>query len=114
MSIRKDYLERIVEQFAAALARLLRARQEQRFDDAGQLLRQTSLDALGMDYDTLLLVDATSAARMLGSPDRVKMFARLVAEEGALLEAQGDTRAASTRRDHALALERLAQPDAHT
>ncbi|MCP3102470.1 hypothetical protein LZ198_26710 [Myxococcus sp. K15C18031901] len=111
MSIRQDYLERMVEQFAAALAKLLRARQEQRFEDADRLLRQTSLDALGMDYDTLLLVDAASAARMLGTPERVQLLARLVAEDGELRAARGDLAGATTRREHAKVLERLARGD---
>lgn len=109
MSIRKDYIERLVEQFAAALARLLKARREKRFDDAAQLLRATALDTLGMEYDALLMVDARSTARLLGEPSRVKVLARLVAEDGELHQDQGDSATAAVRFRYALALYAEAQ-----
>ncbi|MCP3166186.1 hypothetical protein [Myxococcus qinghaiensis] len=104
MSIRKDYIERLVEQFAAALARLLKARQEKRFAEAAGLIRSTALDTLGMEYDALLMVDAASTSRMLGDPMRVKILARLVAEDGELHQDQGDPRTATARFHYALAL----------
>ncbi|NVJ26226.1 MULTISPECIES: hypothetical protein [Myxococcus] len=104
MSIRKDYIERLVEQFAEALSRLLKARQEKRFAEAAGLIRSTALDTLGMEYDALLMVDAASTSRMLGDPLRVKILARLVAEDGELHLEQGDTRTATARFHSALAL----------
>ncbi|QSQ11860.1 hypothetical protein [Myxococcus landrumensis] len=109
MSIRKDYIERLIEQFAAALARLLKARREKRFDDAAQLLRATALDILGMEYDALLMVDALSTARLLGEPSRVKVLARLVAEDGELHDARGEHATALSRFRYALALYAQAQ-----
>ncbi|AKF79052.1 hypothetical protein MFUL124B02_00640 [Myxococcus fulvus 124B02] len=104
MSIRKDYVERLIEQFAAALARLLKARHEKRFADAAALIRSTALDTLGMEYSALLMVDAASTARLLGDPMRVKVLARLVAEDGELHLEQGDSRMATERFEYALAL----------
>ncbi|WP_426734246.1 hypothetical protein [Myxococcus faecalis] len=104
MSIRKDYVERLIEQFAAALARLLKARHEKRFADAAALIRSTALDTLGMEYAALLMVDAASTARLLGDPLRVKVLARLVAEDGELHLEQGDSQRATERFEYALAL----------
>ncbi|MCY1018055.1 hypothetical protein [Pyxidicoccus sp. MSG2] len=104
MSIRKDYIERLIEEFAAALARILKARREQKFADAQRLIQDTALSTLGMEYAALLLADPASTARLLGSPARVKVLARLVAEDGALLQQQGDTATASARLQYALAL----------
>ena len=104
MSIRKDYIERLIEEFAAALARILKARREQRFSDARQLIQDTALSSLGMEYGALLLADPASTARMLGDPARVKVLARLVAEDGELLQQQGDASTASSRFQYALAL----------
>ncbi|AGC41454.1 hypothetical protein MYSTI_00095 [Myxococcus stipitatus DSM 14675] len=109
MSIRKDYIERLIEQFAAALVRLLAARREKRYDDAARLLRATALDTLGMEYEALLMVDASSTARLLGEPSRVKVLARLVAEDGDLHEAQDAPETAASRFRYALALYAQAQ-----
>lgn len=104
MSIRKDYIERLIEEFAAALARILKARREQRFADAQQLVQDTALSSLGMEYSALLLADPVSTARLLGDPARVKVLARLVAEDGEVLQQQGDSATAAARFSYALAL----------
>jgi hypothetical protein len=104
MSIRKDYIERLIEEFAAALARIIKARQEQRLADAQRLIQDTALSALGMEYGALLLADPASTARLLGDPSRVKVLARLVAEEGEVLQQQGDTATATARFQYALGL----------
>ncbi|NMO19574.1 hypothetical protein HPC49_26805 [Pyxidicoccus fallax] len=109
MSIRKDYIERLIEEFAAALARIIKARREQRFADAQQLIHATALTSLGMEYGALLLADPASTARLLGNPARVKVLARLVAEDGELLLSRGDTSTADVRFRYALALYSEAQ-----
>jgi hypothetical protein len=107
--IRKDYLERLIEQFAAAFAALLKLRRERKLEDAQQLIRETALSALGMDYATLTMADAASTARLLGHPQRVVGLARLVAEEGELLHEQGAPGRAAVRWGLALELFREAQ-----
>ncbi|MFP2905534.1 hypothetical protein ACLESD_10830 [Pyxidicoccus sp. 3LFB2] len=104
MSIRKDYIERLIEEFAAALARIIKARREQRLADAQQLIQDTALASLGMEYGALLLADPASTSQLLGSPVRVKVLARLVAEEGELLQQQGDSTTALARFQFALGL----------
>ncbi len=104
MSIRKDYIERLIEEFAAAVARIIKARREKRLADAQQLIQETALSTLGMEYSALLLADPATTARMLGSPARVKVLARLVAEDGEVLQQQGDAATASARFQFALGL----------
>lgn len=102
--IREDYIERLIQQFAAAFKALLKAREEQRPEDALQLIRETSLSLLGMEYGALTMADAASTARLLGHPLRVTGLARLVVEEGQLLRAQGKETRASLRWSLALEL----------
>ncbi|ADO67943.1 hypothetical protein [Stigmatella aurantiaca] len=102
--IRKDYLERLIEQFAAAFAALLKKRREQGPEAAQQLLRDTALDLLGMEYSALTLADAASTAKLLGHPRRVICLARLVAEEGEGFQEQGDGTRAALRWGLALEL----------
>jgi len=104
MSIRKDYIERMIEQLVAALARILRARQEQRYEDALQLIGETARSMLGMEYRVLTMADAASTARLLGEPDRVRVLAKLVRQEAEVRRGQGDTLGAGDRFRLALEL----------
>ena len=102
--IREDYIERQIQQLAAVLKALLKAREEQRPEDVLKLIRETSLSLLGMEYGVLTMADAASTARLLGHPVRVVGLARLVVEEGELLRAQGKETRASLRWSLALEL----------
>lgn len=102
--IRKDYIERLIEQFAAAFAALLKLRRERKTEEAQQLIRDTALSLLGMEYSALTMADAASTARLLGHPLRVVGLARLVAEDGELLHEQGEHARATLRWGLALEL----------
>jgi hypothetical protein len=102
--LRKDYIERLIEQFAAAFAALLKLRREKKTEEAEQLIRDTSLSVLGMEYGALTMADAASTARLLGNPLRVAGLARLVSEEASLFEQKGDPTRASLRWGLALEL----------
>jgi hypothetical protein len=102
--IRKDYIERLIEQFAAAFAALLKLRRERRTEEAQQLIRDTARSVLGMEYATLTMADAASTARLLGHPLRVVGLARLVAQEGELFHEQGEHARATLRWGLALEL----------
>lgn len=102
--IRKDYIERLIEQLATAFAALLKLRRERKTEEAQQLLRDTALSVLGMEYSTLTLADAASTAQLLAHPVRVVALARLVAEEAELFQEQGNAARASMRWGLALEL----------
>ncbi|RKG68956.1 hypothetical protein D7V80_10545 [Corallococcus sp. CA054B] len=97
MSLRKDFIERAIEQFVAAIASILKARNEKRYGDARALIRDTSLTVLGMEYGALVLADAESTSRLLGTAARVRMLAKLVREDGELMREQGDPLTADSR-----------------
>lgn len=102
--LRKDYIEQLIEQFAAAFAALLKLRREKKLEQAEQLIRDTALSVLGMEYGTLTMADAASTAQLLGNSLRVAGLARLVFEEASLLEQKGDSTRASLRWGLALEL----------
>ncbi|MFP2900195.1 hypothetical protein [Corallococcus sp. 4LFB] len=97
MSLRKDFIERAAEQFAAAIASILKARKEKRYGDARNHLRDTALTVLGMEYGALVLADAESTSRLLGTAARTRMLAKLVREDGELMREQGDPLTADSR-----------------
>ncbi|RKI73302.1 hypothetical protein D7X55_05715 [Corallococcus sp. AB049A] len=97
MSLRKDFIERAVEQFVAAIASILKARKEKRYGDARNYIRETALTVLGMEYGALTLADAESTSRLLGTASRTRMLAKLVREDGELMREQGDPLTADSR-----------------
>lgn len=104
MSIRKDYLERMIEQLVAVLARILKARKEQRHEDAVQYIGEAARSMLGMEYRVLTMADAASTARLLREPGRVQVLAKLVRQEAEVRREQGDAPVAADRFRLALEL----------
>ncbi len=113
MSIRKDYLQRMVEQLAEALAALLGKRKAKQHAEVRGLVGDTCRDLLGMEYGVLTAVDAHSAAQLLGHPVRVRALAQLVQEDALALEGLGDAAGAEARRSLASALEEEARAMEH-
>lgn len=109
MPIRKDYIEQMIQQFAEAIARLLKLRQEQKYDQAIVAVKEGCLTLLGMEYGVLTSVDAGSAAQLLSHPEKIKVLAKLEEEEAELLRLKGNASAATDKLHHALALLNEAQ-----
>jgi hypothetical protein len=86
--IRKDYLERMIEQAIQAMAQIARLIKAGEFDPALILVRQTSEAVLGPMAKVLERLDAASAVELLGrfEVDRVRMYAALLGEEGLIHE----------------------------
>jgi hypothetical protein len=82
--IRKDYIERMVEQLAEFLAKLLQLRQEHP-QQAAELVEQACVELLGIEYQALTFADAASAAAILAHPQKVAILAALVQEQGEIL-----------------------------
>lgn len=104
MGIRKDYIERLIEQFAAVLAALVKARREKRHGEVRRLIHEGAQSVLGMEYGALMLADAGMAAQLLGQPERVRVLAQLVSEEAELLREEGSEIGAGARFRLALEL----------
>jgi len=104
MSMRqRDYMLRMIEQLAEAIARIAGARAAGKLDEANLLVRETADGILGPMRSMLERVDAASAATLLGSRDKLCAYAALVSEEAKNAEAGGD--AARARRSFRRALE---------
>lgn len=103
--IKKDYVERLIEQIADAIARLLKLKVEGRPGEALAQVRSACEEAFGMEYEMLVGVDAASAASLLGTPLKVRKFAELVRAEAEVLEEAGEIGMAVRRRTFAAALE---------
>jgi tetratricopeptide (TPR) repeat protein len=98
-----DYLLRIIQQAAEAIARMLGLRDK---GDYAAALRQadSAWDLLGVPRELLEVADSASVAGFLRHPDSIRVAARLCAEEARLHELRGDSLTAFARYRRALEL----------
>jgi len=94
--IRRDYLMRLIEQFAEALSRILKLKESKNYEEALSLIGQTYKELLGFDLlviNSLGTEDLISIIAMDGIPDVNKciIIATLLKEEGDVYEAQNQT-----------------------
>lgn len=82
-SRREDYLLRQAKAIAAMLAAIAGRRLSGDADQARSELEQAYSLLLGSQGDLLRQVDAATAAKLLGSPERILAFAQLLEEEAA-------------------------------
>jgi len=89
--VQRDYIERMIEQAAQAFAQILDLVRAGDLDLAMILLRKTRDLVLGPMRPVLERVDAASAVELVGKyeMDRLRMYAALLGEEGALHERRG-------------------------
>jgi hypothetical protein len=96
----RDFLKRIIEQLAQGLARALKLRREKKFEQARQALGELFDDLVGVPRALVDSMDAPSAAMLIGDAAKLRIWARLLSEEAALLEDEG--RGAQATRSRAL------------
>lgn len=89
--IRKDYLERLIALAAQALAQIAGLLSTGELDPALNLVRRTTEEVLGPLGPVLQRLDAASAVEIAGrfEIERIRLWAALLAEEGAIQEARG-------------------------
>jgi hypothetical protein len=97
MSLRKGWLERMIEQAARALAAIVQARKERRLDVAGQLIEETAVTLLGLSYQLLVTLDARTLQGMLPEPEQRDVLARLAMEDAEILLEKGHADLAARR-----------------
>jgi hypothetical protein len=108
----RDYLLRVIQQAADAIARALRLLVSRKEDEAEQAL-QEGYTALGIDRELLLLLDAASLRSQLVDDEKVAMAARLLLVDAELCNARGESAAAARRLRAARRLaEQVHTPDA--
>lgn len=105
--LRKDWVERQIEEVARALAKLLQLEREERYREAETLLQQTAQSLTGMEYSTLLALDAGSIASVLERGEQVFALAQLL-ERDAVLRRKARLEGAEPRDLRALELYRIA------
>lgn len=86
---RRDYILRMIEDLAQAIARVAGARAAGRLDEAALLLRETANGLFGPLYSMIEQLDAAGAATLLRDHQKVLAYAALVAEQAAIDEARG-------------------------
>lgn len=97
----RDYILRVVKQLAEVIARALKLALTDPVQ-ARAALEAGARDALGVEPSTLMLVDAGSAAQVLGRPEKVLAFATLLEAYGELELLTGAQHAARRYFVHAL------------
>jgi hypothetical protein len=104
--VRRDYIERLIQQVAEAVGLILRLSRSGRLSQALEVVRQTIAVVLGPDHALLERMEATSAVNFIGKfeLDRVRLDAELLAEEATIHEQHGDLHPAQRCRRHALEL----------
>ncbi|HEY7727308.1 MAG TPA: hypothetical protein VID50_02530 [Candidatus Eisenbacteria bacterium] len=80
---REDHILRQVKALAAVLARLAGLRLGGNLEEARAELEKTYASVLGSQSGLLRRVDSQTAAKLLGSPDRILALAQLLNEEAA-------------------------------
>jgi hypothetical protein len=104
--VQRDYIERMIEQAAQAIAQILQLVRAGDLDPAMILVDKTRDVVLGPMRRVLERVDAASAVDLVGKYelDRLRMFAALLGEEGAIHELRGRSTPAEQCYRHALEL----------
>ena len=82
-SQREDYLLRQVKVLAAMIARLVGLRTCGQIEEARAELERAYGAVLGPEAELVRRADSSTAAMLLGSPERIFLFAQLVREEAA-------------------------------
>jgi hypothetical protein len=92
-AVQRDYIERMIEQVVQAFAQILELVRAGDLDPALILVYKTRDLVLGPMRPVLERVDAASAVDLVGKYelDRLRMYAALLGEEGAIHELRGDS-----------------------
>ncbi len=104
--VQRDYIERMIEQAAQAFAQILELVRAGDLDPAMIMLQKTRDLVLGPMRPVLERLDASSAVELVGryEMDRLRMYAALLGEEGAIHERRGKPARAELCYRHALEL----------
>lgn len=119
MSIaRRDYILRLIEQFAEMLGRIVGLRKSGKLDEAEKLVRETADGIFGSLRSMIDNVDPATAANLLASREKIVVYAALTLEQAEIAAAKGENRRATSRRRRALELyleaSRLGELDARS
>lgn len=100
----RDYLLRMIQRVAQAIAAALGKRAEGQPDEGLALLERARAEIFGVIRSALDAVDPASVNSMLSEADKVRAYARFLAVEADLRDDRGEARAAASARRRALAV----------
>jgi tetratricopeptide (TPR) repeat protein len=105
-TVPRDYIERMIEQCAEAIAQIATMIRAGEFDRALIVIQKTSDLVLGPNPSLYERLDADSAVELLGryELDRLRMYAALLGEEGMVRESRGQAERAQECFSRALQL----------
>jgi hypothetical protein len=86
----RDYLKRHLKQLALFLARVLGLQKQGRADEARQELARATSELIGMEPDVLDGLEPSLVARLLASPERLRVYAEIVRASAGLKRFLGD------------------------
>src|ERR1700680_4675192 len=91
--VQRDYIERLIEQAAQAIAQIIQLVRAGDLDPALIVVQKTRELVLGPMRPVLERVDAASAVYLVGKYelDRLRMYAALLGEEGTIHQLRGHT-----------------------
>ncbi|MDI3285948.1 hypothetical protein [Polyangium sp. 15x6] len=103
-STHKDLKVRMVQQLADVFGRVVGLKRAGRLDEAVELVQTTALHLFGPMWETLTRHDASSAAMMLGSREKVSACAMLTQHRAELDDLRGEVWKAQAGYKRALEL----------
>ncbi len=96
MPLQRDYIQRIVEALAKAIAAIVTFRKQGETQAARDEITRASGSLFGLDLGLIELMGPATVAAQLGHPEKVEALARLV-DEKALVEREAGEAAAADR-----------------
>ena len=110
MSIaRKDWLRRLIEQLAQALATIAGLRRSGQLVEAEMALKQAERELLGPLARDAERLDSESLKQLLSADERVRLYAELLIERAELRSLRGDLAGAALDRLRAAELGHIDQ-----
>jgi hypothetical protein len=102
--IERDYLMRLIQQLTNALARIMRAKEQEKYDEAQEAIDAAYGELFGLNATLVSMMAAESLAQLLGDPEKIKAMARLFEEEADLWQVKDDVAQAAVKYQRALEL----------
>lgn len=102
--IERDYIMRMIQQFTQVLLRVLKLEEDKQYEAAQRALNGAFDELFGIDGQLLRRMDSATVARLLAERDKIKIVAKLYAEEGKLWTLRGDDSRAEAQKLRALEL----------
>lgn len=103
--VQRDYILRLIEAAAAAIARALKRKTEGDLSGARQEIAESIGQVLGPRGSLATMVDARTAADLISDPVQIALYARLLDEDADILEQIGNAALDSSRKVRQRALE---------